>query len=173
MRLRRQTRSSRWRLPTCPASKEDCIIRQQRKVLVQLYTDELMSQGRLKIADQILAGDIQFFGPGSGGPVGGRERFKEFIVVLRTAFPDLRCEVHVVVEEPYQVACWLTVHGTHRDSWKGLQPTGRHLALQAMNLFRFFGDRIVEVRAFFNVADYDTQLGKGADPPAASSVFAG
>jgi hypothetical protein len=41
-----------------------------------------------------------------------------------------------------------------------------------MNLFRFSGDRI-EVRAFFNVADYDTQLGKGADPSGASSVFAG
>jgi steroid delta-isomerase-like uncharacterized protein len=142
-------------------------------VLVQLYTDELMSQGRLEIADQILASDVQFFGPGSGGPVRGREPFKEFILVLRTAFPDLYCEVHVVVEEHDQVACWLTVHGTHRDSWRGLQPTGRHLALQAMNLFRFSGDRIIEVRAFFNVADYDTQLSKGADPAAAASVFAG
>jgi len=146
---------------------------QERKLLVQLYTEVLMSQGRLEMADQILADDVQFFGPGSGGPVRGREPFKEFIRVLRTAFPDLYCEVHVVVEEQDQVACWLTVHGTHRDSWRGLQPTGRGLALQAMNLFRFSGDRIVEVRAFFNVADYDTQLGKGAEPPGARSVFAG
>jgi len=131
-----------------------------------------MSQGRLEIADQILAGDVQFFGPGSGGPVRGREPFKEFILVLRTAFPDLHCEVHVVIEEQDQVACWLTVHGTHRDLWRGLQPTGRRLALQAMNLFRFSGDRIIEVRAFFNVADYYTQLGKGADPPAAPSLYA-
>ena len=146
---------------------------QQCKVLVQRYTDELMSLGRLEIADQILAGDVLFFGPGSGEPVRGREPFKEFIRVLRTAFPDLRCEVHVAVEERDQVACWLTVHGTHRDSWRGLQPTGRHLALQAMNLFRFSGDRIVEVRAFFNVADYHTQLGKRADQPAIHTVFAG
>ena len=41
-----------------------------------------------------------------------------------------------------------------------------------MNLFRFSGDRIIEVRAFFNVADYDTQLGKGADPPADPTAFA-
>jgi hypothetical protein len=45
--------------------------------------------------------------------------------------------------------------------------------LQAVNLFKFSGDRVVEVRAFFNVADYDTQLGKGANPPAAPSAFVG
>jgi steroid delta-isomerase-like uncharacterized protein len=149
------------------------IIQQQGKALVKLYTDEIMSQGRLEIADQILAEDVQFFGPGSSAPVRGREPFKDFIRMLRTAFPDLRCEVHTVVEEHDQAACWVTVHGTHRDSWRGFQPTGRSLALQAMNLFRFSGDRVVEVRAFFNVADYDTQLGKGANPPAASSAFGG
>ncbi len=146
---------------------------QERKVLVQLYTDVLMSQGRLEMADQILAEDVQFFGPGSGGPVRGRESFKEFILVLRAAFPDLHCEVHAIVEERDQVACWLTVHGTHHGSWRGFQPNGRHLALQAMNLFRFSGDRIIEVRAFFNVADQDTQLGKGAGSPGTPSVFAG
>jgi steroid delta-isomerase-like uncharacterized protein len=151
-----------------------CIIQRKRKWLVQGYTDQLMSEGRLEVADQILADDVQFFGPGSGEPVRGREPFKEFVILLRTAFPDLRCEVHAVVEEQDRVACWLTVHGTHRGSWRGLQPTGRQLALQAMNLFRFSGDRIVEVRAFFNVADYDTQLGKGSDPPfRTSSASAG
>ena len=153
--------------------KEDRIIQQQRKALVQLYTDEIMSQGRLEIADQILADDVQFFGPGAGAPVRGRAPFKEFIRLLRTAFPDLRCEVHAVVEEQDHVACWVTVHGTHQDSWRGFQATGRPLALQAANFFRFSGDRVVEVRAFFNVADYDTQLGKGANPGTARSIFPG
>ncbi len=150
----------------------DAGARPQRKGLVHLYSDELMSQGRLGIADQILADDVQFFGPGSGEPVCGREPFKEFIRTLRTAFPDLHCEMHVVVEEGDHVACWLTVHGTHRNSWRGLHPSGQHLALQAMNLFRLSADRIIEVRAFFNVADYEAQLGRAADPPADPTVFA-
>jgi steroid delta-isomerase-like uncharacterized protein len=145
---------------------------QQRKGLVHLYNDELMGRGRLEIADQILAHDVQFFGPGSGGPVCGREPFKEFIRSLRTAFPDLHCELHLVVEERDHVACWLTVHGTHRNSWRGLQPTGQPLVLQAMNLFRLSNDRIIEVRAFFNVADYETQLGRGAGPPTDPTVIA-
>ncbi|HEY1753796.1 MAG TPA: ester cyclase [Bryobacteraceae bacterium] len=141
-----------------------CIIPLQRKALVQLYIEELMGLGRLGIADQILADDVHFFGPGSERPVRGREPFKEFVTILRKAFPDLSCEVHAVIEELDRVACWLTVYGTHRGSWRGHQPTGRRLALEAVNLFRFSGERINEVRAFFNVADYDTQLGKGADP---------
>lgn len=134
-----------------------------------------MSEGKLEIADRVLADNVKFFGPGSGEPVCGRAPFKEFIIGLRAAFPDLHCELHAVIEEQDQVACWLTIHGTHRGSWRGLQPTGRQLALEAMNLFRFSGDQIMEVRAFFNVADYATQLGKGADPPfrSASSAFAG
>jgi steroid delta-isomerase-like uncharacterized protein len=150
-------------------------ISRQRKALVRLYTDELMGQGRVEIADQFLADDVQFFGPGSEAPVRGREPFKEFIIALRGAFPDLHSEVHTTVEEQDHVACWLTVHGTHQGPWRGYQPTGRRLELQAMNLFRFSGDRIIEVRAFFNVAEYDTQLGRGDGPTfnLAPSVFPG
>jgi hypothetical protein len=38
--------------------------------------------------------------------------------------------------------------------------------LQAMNLLWFSGERIIEVRDSFNVADQDNQLGKGAGSPA-------
>jgi steroid delta-isomerase-like uncharacterized protein len=150
-------------------------ISRQRKALVRLYTDEMMSQGRVEMADEFLAYDVQFFGPGSDVPVRGCELFKEFIVGIRKAFPDLRCEVHTTIEEQDQVACWLTVHGTHQGLWRGYQPTGRHLELQAMNLFRFSGDCIIEVRAFFNVAEYDRQLGKGDGSifKGAPSVFPG
>ena len=155
--------------------EQDYRIPRQCKAIARLYTDELMGQGRVEIADQFLAGDVQFFGPGSEVPVRGREPFKEFITALRTAFPDLHSEVHVAVEEQDHVACWLTVHGTHRGPWRGYQPTGRHLELQAMNLFRFSGDYIIEVRAFFNVAEYDRQLGKGDGSTfkGAPSVFPG
>ena len=80
--------------------------------------------------------------------VRGSKLFKEFFVGIRKAFEDLRCEVHTTIEEQDQVACWLTVHGTHRGLWRGYQATGRRLQLQAMNLFRFSGDQIIEVRAF-------------------------
>jgi steroid delta-isomerase-like uncharacterized protein len=131
-----------------------------RKALVQLYFDGLLSQGRVEIADWLLVDEVLFFGPGSDAPVRGREPFKEFILDLRAAFPDINAVVHAVVEEQEQVACWLTVHGTHRGLWRGFQPTGGGLVLQAMNLFRFSGDRITEVRAFFDLADYDTQLAR-------------
>jgi steroid delta-isomerase-like uncharacterized protein len=146
-----------------------------RKALVRLYTDDMMSQGRVEIAEQFLAQDVQFFGPGSNVPVRGCELFKKFVVGIRKAFPDLRCEVHTALEEQDQVACWLTVHGTHQGLWRGYQPTGQHLELQAMNLFRFSGDQISEVRAFFNVAEYDRQLGRGEGSTfnGAPSVFPG
>jgi hypothetical protein len=41
--------------------KADWIIQQQREALIQRYTDEVMSQGRLEIADQILADGAEFF----------------------------------------------------------------------------------------------------------------
>ena len=41
-----------------------------------------------------------------------------------------------------------------------------------MNLFRLSADRIIEVRAFFNVADYELQLARGAGPADAPNVLA-
>jgi hypothetical protein len=44
--------------------------------------------------------------------------------------------------------------------------------LQAIDLFWFSGDRIIEVRAFFNVDDYDAQLARGAEPQSSGALEA-
>ncbi|MGY1802183.1 ester cyclase [Blastococcus sp. SYSU D00922] len=64
---------------------------------------------------------------------------------VHRAFPDYRWEVrHTVVEDP-----WIAVHfrdtGTHLGQWRGAEPTGRPVTTDEFSMYRFDGDRIVEV----------------------------
>jgi hypothetical protein len=57
---------------------------QQRKGLVHLYNDELMSQGLL----------LSSLDPAPASLSVDGSRSKSLIRTLRTAFPDLHCELH-------------------------------------------------------------------------------
>lgn len=71
-----------------------------------------------------------------------RAHLKEVITVLRTAFPDLRFEVHEILAEGQIVACRSTMTGTHSGPLNigpmaGLPITGAKVEVPHMHFFRY------------------------------------
>jgi steroid delta-isomerase-like uncharacterized protein len=67
---------------------------------------------------------------------------KDVISTLRTAFPDLRFEVHEIVGEGQVVACRSTMSGTHQGPLRigpmaGLPVTGASIEVPHMHFFRY------------------------------------
>lgn len=75
----------------------------------------------------------------------GGDRLEQIIASWRQGFPDLRFVTHEVVAEQELVAIRLTLTGTHLGEWNGRAPTGNRIEVDHMFLFRFEGDRVVEV----------------------------
>ena len=135
------------------------------KMLARRYFDEVLSQGHLATADEILAADLEFYGPTYWGEaISGIAAFKQFVTYLRAAFPDLSFTLGEEISEGDWTATRFVIHGTHRGEWMGIAPTGRRMELPGVDLFRITNGRIGEVRVFYDTLGLLQQLGVAAAP---------
>jgi len=125
--------------------------------LVQRYFVEMINDGRLAVADEILTADVRFTNPPTTAT--SRDELKKVITGLREAFPDVRFELADVVAESDSMAARWTLIGTHRGAFAGLQPTGKTIRVTGMDFFHITGGRISEVWVNMDVLGMMQQLG--------------
>jgi predicted ester cyclase len=77
-----------------------------------------------------------------GGPTG----YLSIIEMMRGGFPDIRWTLEEMVAEGDTVAARFTMRGAHRGTFFGVPPTGKSIAVQAMNFYRLSGGKFVEER---------------------------
>lgn len=134
------------------------------KQLVQRYFAEMINEGRLAVADEILAPDVRFTNPPT--TVNSREDFTKVVTGLRAAFPDVRFEVAEVVAEGDKVAARWTMTGTNRGALQGqAAPTGKTIRVTGMDFFEITAGRIRQIRVNMDVLGMLQQLGTLPSPP--------
>ena len=93
---------------------------------------------------------------------------KDVIVTLRTAFPDLRFEVHEILAEGEIVACRSTMTGTHDGPLNigpmaALPVTGARIEVPHMHFFRYDQQgRVTDLWHVWNTLLLARQLGAPA-----------
>jgi steroid delta-isomerase-like uncharacterized protein len=117
---------------------------QENKALARRVFDEVWSQGKLDLADEILTPDFVGRPGGMGEPFKGPAGAKEFIGRLREAFPDITFTVEDMIAEGDLVATRWTATGTNDGEFMGIEPTGRQATIGGMTIQRFEDGRIVE-----------------------------
>jgi steroid delta-isomerase-like uncharacterized protein len=154
-----------WRLGSGTWIREVDMSERNRAIACR-YFEELLA-GDVALADEIIAANIDFYGPDYWGqPIHGREGFKGFVAYLRTAFPDLRFELHEEVVDEARVATRFTLRGTHHGEWQGIPPSGRQFMLPGADLFRIGNGQIAEVRVFYDTLGLMRQLSVDSVTPA-------
>jgi steroid delta-isomerase-like uncharacterized protein len=117
---------------------------QENKALARRVFDEVWSQGKLDLADELLAPDFVGRPGGLGEPFKGPEGAKEFIGRLREAFPDITFTVEEMIAEGDLVATRWTSTGTHDGDFLGVEPTGRDAIFGGMTFLRFRDGTVAE-----------------------------
>ena len=125
-------------------SSEDSISIEQNKATVRRWSDELWGQGKLAVADEILAKDYVRHDPGDPFPAHGPEDVKRIVSALRAMLPDLAIHVEAIVAEGDLVASRYTATATDTVGYMGMPPTGKSIRASAMQMFRFDHGLIVE-----------------------------
>ena len=93
---------------------------------------------------------------------------KEVITTLRTAFPDLRFEVHEILAEGLSVACRSTMTGTHQGPLNigpmaALPVTGARVEVPHMHFFHYDQQgRVTDLWHVWNTLLLARQLGAPA-----------
>lgn len=114
----------------------------ENKRITRRFPDEVVTQGKVDVIDEICAPDIVDHGP--FGERHGLEQFKEDAAYLRAAFPDISVTVEDEVAEGDTVAYRVTVRGTHEGEFMGVEPTDRQFEIQNMVFFRVENGQIAE-----------------------------
>jgi len=120
---------------------------EQNKAVVRRFIEEVLNNQNAALVDELLAPDyVNHLVPG------GREAFKQFFPMMRSAFPDLKIHYHIehLIAEGDRVVVRLTYLYTNA----GKEATGSGLAE-----FRLANGKIVEDWPISEVADMLQQVG--------------
>ncbi len=129
----------------------------ENKNLIRTFVEEVINQGRLERADDLVAVDFLELDP-LPGQKRGREGLKEVIAGMRAAFPDIHWTVDEMVAEGDKVFSRFTWSGTHRGEFLGISATGRQIKVTGMVLDRVVAGKMAESRILMDGLSMMRQL---------------
>jgi predicted ester cyclase len=136
------------------------------KIRARRLPEELLTQGDLAVADELIAPDCACHAPATLAP--GVAGAKRWVTALRLAFPDLSAVVEAEIAEGDTVVQRIACSGTHRGEFLGQPPTGRRVSWQLIAIQRINADgRVAEHWASWDQLGVLRQLAAPSCPPVA------
>ncbi len=127
------------------------------KALVRRYVEEVINQGNVAAIDDFNPPTYVNHLPGS--PPLDVAGVKQFVTMVRTAFPDMHQTIEDLIAEGDKVVQRATLRGTHQGEFQGIPPTGKPVSVTLMNISRIADDKIVEDWVNFDQLGMLQQLG--------------
>lgn len=116
----------------------------RNKAVVLRFNREVIERGDLTAFEEIMAKEFVNRTAPSGMSSGPDGMLSTFNNVLRSAFPDLRVEVHDQIAEGDRVTTRKTIRGTHQGPLLGIAPTGKRVAIEVIDIVRLRDGQYVE-----------------------------
>jgi steroid delta-isomerase-like uncharacterized protein len=130
----------------------------ENSAIVRRFIEEIFNQGKLEIAEEILAQDYTHHDPTTkefGSGIGG---FKQMISQYRQAF-DLKIVLEDQIASEDKVVDRWTGYGTHQGEFMGMAPSGRKITASGISIHRLAGGKIVETWNNYDALGIFQQLG--------------
>lgn len=109
------------------------------KAQMKRFNDEVMSQGKLDVIDEIVSEDLVEHAAPEGVPP-NRDGVKMFVQTFRDAFPDMKATTVAVVVEGDEAWMQSTITGTHKGEFMGIPPTNKKFEITAFDRVKFDKD---------------------------------
>jgi len=138
---------------------------EETKRVVQRFYDELWTQGKLEVADELFAPD--FVGHAPGGGTRGPEGVKRLVAEWRDGVPDMVLEIHAQHAEGCRVATRFTGRGKQTGTLLGVPATGKDASLSGIAITRVVDGQVISDWGEFDVVGMFAQL--GVAPPGAGA----
>lgn len=97
---------------SCNVNENKNEVEEENKEILLLVVEQLFNNGDTLVADK-------YFAPAFA------EKEKAFTKRIRSAFPDLKIKVDMMVAEQDIVAVRWIASGSHKDTFLGVEPTGK------------------------------------------------
>ena len=128
------------------------------KALARRFYDEIMSQGKLEVIDELVADDLVEHQEMPGIPA-GKAGIPVWVTAFRNAFPDLKTEILAVVSEGDEVWVHGRMTGTHKGDFMGIPATGKMISVSMFDRVRVRNGKAIEHWGVSEDLAMMTQLG--------------
>jgi steroid delta-isomerase-like uncharacterized protein len=135
---------------------------QENKAIVLRHWEEVVSKGNLDLIEEIFAPD--FVAYEADQDIRGPEGVRQFLLMLRAAFPDLQVTVEDVLAEGDKVVQRWSGHGSHEGELMGLPPSGKRISVAGITISRFEGGKVAEEWELYDMMGMMQQLGALPSP---------
>jgi steroid delta-isomerase-like uncharacterized protein len=142
---------------------------EENKAIVLRYFQE-MDRGNIDIVDEIMAEDYIDHNPALPGVGPGREGTRQYMRMLKAAFPDATHRIDDLIAEGNKVMTRVTARGTFLGECIGYQPNGNVVEISGIAVHRIEGGRLVEHWAQADMAGFMRQIGADAAPTAEAAA---
>jgi steroid delta-isomerase-like uncharacterized protein len=131
---------------------------EENKARSRRFFEEVWGQGNLAVIEELTAPSfIDHNAPPSLPP--GLDGLKQFVVMYRSAFPDLRVSVEDLIAEGDKVVIRWTAHGTNTGPLFGMPATGKVATISGITIERKVDGKTVEGWNNFDQLGVLQQLG--------------
>ena len=118
---------------------------EENKAIVRRFYEEVLSQGNLAVADEILAPVLNFRGTPQG-----RDEFKSFVQRYRMVFTDFRFTIDEAIAEGDKVAVSLSITGTYPEIFKAIAPPDNRVESTGVEMLRIADGKIHQLWSSIN-----------------------
>ena len=132
---------------------------EQSRELMRRITAEIWDEGRLDLIDHYIAADLIDHIEDPTLASVGRERYRETAVRIRSAFPDFRNALDLIVAEGDIAVSYGRNVGTNTGEFIGMPPTGKTIDILSVGMLRFRDGRAIERWGFSDSLSMMQQLG--------------
>jgi steroid delta-isomerase-like uncharacterized protein len=129
------------------------------KAIVRRYFQEILDGGNLDLVDEIFEPQYVLHDPSSPQEVRGLEGSKQFVVMFRSAFPDIAHTIEDQVAEGDKVVTRLRAHATHTGDLMGIPATGKGVTIEGISIWRIADGKIEECWFNYDALGLMRQLG--------------
>jgi steroid delta-isomerase-like uncharacterized protein len=126
--------------------------------VLERFVEEVINQGRLDVADEIVEENFVELDP-LPGQQQGREGLKAVIAMMRAAFPDIHWVADETIAARDKVVTRFTWTGTQRGTFLGIPATGKSVTVKGVVIDRLSGGRMADSRILMDSLGMMQQLG--------------
>ena len=131
---------------------------EQNKAVVRRAIEEIVNQGNLNLANELVSSEYSYF-EATAGSLRGREGYKALVGMYRNAFPDLKLTIDEQIAEGETVVTRWTAEGTHRGELMGIAATGNRVSVQGVVISRVSNGQLADDFETYDVHGMLRQLG--------------
>ncbi len=133
--------------------------RDEEKALAHRLMEEVWSKGNLSVTHEIIAPNFTNHDPSTPDFGPGPEAYNQIVSLYRNAFPDAKFNIDETIAEGDKVAVRYTCLGTHQAELSGIAPTGKHVTITGILIFRIGNGKIEEAWVNWDALGLLQQLG--------------